>query len=79
MHAIGGRTVDVEEAALRPAHGEWPVEGERIGGTAAVALRRDHRNLRQRREHFGQQRDARREVAVIVAQQDAHDSVTGDP
>jgi NitT/TauT family transport system ATP-binding protein len=46
----------------------------RITQIVDVALGRDHRHFAQRAEPFGEQRDARRKVAVVVADQDAHRS-----
>ena len=72
VHAVGRRAVHREVAVRRAAHGERPVEGQRVGGAGAVALGRDHGHLPQLAQGLGQQCNARREVAVVVRHQDAH-------
>ena len=72
VHAVGRRAVDGEVAVRRAAHRQRPVERERVRGAGAVALGRDHGDLAQLAQRLGEQRDARREVAVVVGHQDAH-------
>ena len=72
VHAVGRRAVDEQEAVGRAAHRQRPVERQRIRRAAAVALRRDHGDLGQRRQRRGEMLDARGEVAVVVGEEDAH-------
>ena len=72
MNAIGGRAVHREVAVRRAPHRERPVERQRVRGARAIALRRDHRDLAELRERLGEQRDARREIAVVVRHEDFH-------
>ena len=45
MNAIGRRAVDELEAVRRAAHGQRPVERQRVRRAAAIAFRRDDRQL----------------------------------
>ena len=73
MHAVGRRAIDEVEAVGRAAQAQRPVERQRIAGAAAVALGRDDGDVGDRRQRLGERLDARGEIAVVVAQQDAHD------
>ena len=71
MHAIGGRAIDEEEAVGGTPQVQRPVQRQRIGGAAAVALGRHHGDLGQAGERSGQRLDTRSEVAVVVAEENA--------
>src|SRR5919198_6641123 len=79
VHAIGGCAVNRVVAIGRAAHHQGPVERERVGGPRPIALGRDHGHLAQARERFGEKGDARREVAVVVGDENFHanDSTVG--
>jgi len=51
---------------------QWTIERERVARAAAVAFRRHHVHLRERRQRPRQTGETGREIAVVVAQQDAH-------
>jgi hypothetical protein len=72
MHAIGRSAVHVQEAQVRFAHHEWTIQSQRIAGAAAVALGRHDDHLGDRGQGLGQHGQTRREVAVIVAEENAH-------
>ena len=72
MHAVGRRAVDEQETVGRAAHGQRPIERQRVGRAAAVALGRDDGDLGVRSELSGEAFQTGREVAVVVAEQDAH-------
>ena len=73
VDAVGRRAVDEEEAVGRAADHQRPVERQRVGGAAAIALGRDHRDLAVRRERPREVLESGREIAVVVGEQDAHD------
>jgi len=72
MHAIGRGAIDEIGLPARLAHRQWPIESQRIGGSAAVALWRDNRHGSEGSKRLGERDDAGREIPVIVTQQDAH-------
>jgi hypothetical protein len=53
-------------------HIQRRVKGERVGLGAVVVLGRHNLDLGERRQRLRQRHDARRLVAVVVAEQDLH-------
>src|ERR1700757_3843136 len=72
MHAVGGRARDEVHSRLGLEDAQRHIEGERVAGTALVAIRGDDRHLGQRRESLAQPANAFGSKAVIVADQDFH-------
>ena len=72
VNAVRRRAVYELEAVRGFAHRKRPIQGERVGGAAAVALRRDHGDARKVGERFCKDCDAGSEVPVVVAEQNAH-------
>ncbi len=79
VHAIGRRAVHEQEPVGGAPHRERAVERQRIGGAAAIALRRDHRDFAQIGQCIGEMRETRREVAVVVGEEDAHPATPSGP
>ncbi len=77
VHAIGRRPIDEEESVLRPPEKERTIKSQRIAGAAAIPFGCNHGHLAQGLEPAGQSRQTRGRVAVVVAQQDSHDSRNG--
>src|SRR5581483_7386974 len=79
VHAIGGCAVNGVVAIRGAAHHQRPVEGERVRGPRAVALRGDDRDLAEPRQGLRKQGDTRREVTVVVGDENFHanDSTVG--
>ena len=72
VNAVRRRAVYELEAVRGFAHRKRPIQGERVGGAAAVALGCDYGDARKAGERFCKDRDAGREVPVVVAEQNAH-------
>src|SRR5204862_8137505 len=72
VNAVRRRAVYEPEAVRRCAHRKRPIEGERVGGAAAVTLGRHHGDARTIGERFCKDCDTRREVPVVVAEEHAH-------
>ncbi len=72
MDAIRGRAIDEVKPASRLAHRQWPAQGQRIRRARPVTFRRVDRDFREIGQDRGERLDARGEVAVVVADQDAH-------
>ena len=72
MNTIGRRAVDVKESVGGAAHAERTVERQRIARAAAVAFGCHHGDLGDRADRLGEDGQSRREVTIVVAQQNVH-------
>src|SRR5690606_7386488 len=76
VHAVGGRAVHAPHVLLQLLHAQRHVQGERIAGAGAVAIRRDDQDLVAGiAQTLREDADARGIDAVIVADQYAHESL----
>jgi hypothetical protein len=72
MDAVGRGAVDIHVTVGCMTQVEGAIEGQGVACATAVALRRHHRDLALGGEAGGQLDEPRREIAVVVAEQDAH-------
>src|SRR6185312_11864776 len=72
VHAVGRRTGHIVDIRLALHHAQRYVEGQRVAGTAAIAIRGDNGELAQPRQRPAQLRDTFRAVAVIVTDEYFH-------
>src|SRR5690606_20601118 len=68
-------SVDEIVAVRGAAHRQRPVERQGIGGAGAIALGRHDRDLAHLAQRFGKERDARREITIVVGHQDPHRAI----
>jgi hypothetical protein len=72
MDAVGRRAIDVVEAVRRALQRQRAIERQRIARAAAVTLGRHHGDLGDVGQRARQVLDSRREITIIVAEQDPH-------
>ena len=72
VYAVRRRAVDMVETVGRALQRERTIERQRIACTTAIPLGRHHRDLAKRAQGFGERRNTRGEITVVVADQDAH-------
>src|SRR2546423_638245 len=70
MHAIGRGTGDEIDTGLSLEYAKWHVQGQRIAGAAAVAIRGHHGDFGKRKKGLPEAPDALGTEAVVVADQD---------
>ena len=73
MHAIRRRAVaDVVSIGVMLKHAQRYVEREGIAGAAAITIRRDDGDVRQRLQCLGEREQTVRAITVVVTDQDLH-------
>jgi len=73
MDAVGGRTIDLEYTLATLFDAYRLIEGERVAGTGAIPVGRDHGYpIGMLDQALGQQPDSGRVEPVIVGNQNMH-------
>src|SRR5512139_1352594 len=72
MDAVRGRAVHEVPALAVLGHAQGYVEGERVAGSAAIALGSDHGDLGKRLQRVDEALQALGAIAIVVADQDSH-------
>jgi hypothetical protein len=72
VHAIRRRTVHVVHVVLGALDAQRRIERQRVARAAAVAVRRDDRDLREIGEMLRERPQAGREIAIVVGKEDPH-------
>ncbi len=69
MHAVGRRAIDAEHAIRLLAHAQREIERQGITGAAAIAIRRNHGNVRDCGQLARQRTQTTRAVPIVVTDQ----------
>ena len=72
VHAVGRRALHEVDIGFGLADAQRHFERERVARAAAIAVRRDHRQVAEALERVAQRDDAARAVTIVVGYEDSH-------